>query len=212
MTVSIKSPTSTTGSIQLNGSDVLTIDSSGITLATGKDLTLSSTALDASASGIYLGGTASANLLDNYEEGTWTPEYHDDNGEMGVTSYLDQNGYYQRVGQYVTVWGEIQTSNTGSLTGTTGYLHIGNLPFVKANTGDDTFGAHFSFVRRFTPAANTSSPKTGLFINNSNAMRLYKEDLTNGELDLSVNATELSVQTTTAYNWLVFSGTYLITG
>ena len=29
MTVSIKSPTSTTGSIQLNGSDVLTIDSSG---------------------------------------------------------------------------------------------------------------------------------------------------------------------------------------
>ena len=29
MTVSVKAPTSTTGSIQLNGSDVLTIDSSG---------------------------------------------------------------------------------------------------------------------------------------------------------------------------------------
>jgi len=212
MTVSVKAPTSTTGSIQLNGSDVLTIDSSGITLATGKDLTLSSTALDASASGIYLGGTASANLLDDYEEGTWTPEYHDDNGEMGVTSYTDQNGYYQRVGQYVTVWGEIQTSNTGSLTGTTGGLYIGNLPFVKASTGNDAFGAHLSFVRRFTPAANTTGPKTGLFVNNSNVMRLFKEDLTTGELDLGVNATELSVQTTQNYNWLVFSGTYLITG
>ena len=37
-------------------------------MASGKDLTLSSTALDASASGIYLGGTASDNLLDDYED------------------------------------------------------------------------------------------------------------------------------------------------
>ncbi len=36
MTVSIKSPTSTTGSIQLNGSDVLTIDSSGNLTASNK--------------------------------------------------------------------------------------------------------------------------------------------------------------------------------
>jgi len=36
MTVSVKSPTSTTGSIQLNGSDVLTIDSSGNVTAPNK--------------------------------------------------------------------------------------------------------------------------------------------------------------------------------
>ena len=38
MTVSVKAPTSTTGSIQLNGSDVLTIDSSG-NLTTPNNLT-----------------------------------------------------------------------------------------------------------------------------------------------------------------------------
>jgi len=36
MTVSVKAPTSTTGSIQLNGSDVLTIDSSGNVTAPNK--------------------------------------------------------------------------------------------------------------------------------------------------------------------------------
>src|SRR5210317_649939 len=44
MTVSIKSPTSTTGSIQLNGSDVLTIDSSGnLTAPNGLTVTGTST-------------------------------------------------------------------------------------------------------------------------------------------------------------------------
>ena len=43
MTVSVKAPTSTTGSIQLNGSDVLTIDSSG-NLTVPNNLTVTGTA------------------------------------------------------------------------------------------------------------------------------------------------------------------------
>ena len=31
--------------------------------------------VDFSSSGINIGGTAAANLLDDYEEGTWTPTF-----------------------------------------------------------------------------------------------------------------------------------------
>jgi hypothetical protein len=38
------------------------------------------------ASGVYLGGTAAANKLDDYEEGTWTPVIQHNNG-TGNSSY-----------------------------------------------------------------------------------------------------------------------------
>ena len=79
----------TTGSIQLNGSDVLTIDSSG-NLTVPNNLT--------STGGIYLGGTASANLLDDYEEGTYTATF-----SFGGTTTGTSTGYYTKIGNRVIV-------------------------------------------------------------------------------------------------------------
>jgi len=71
--------------------------------------------------GVYLGGTGSANLLDDYEEGTFTPAFV--NGSFSGGAAL---GYYVKVGDLVFVAGKIDwTSKSGS-----GGLEVTNLPFT----------------------------------------------------------------------------------
>jgi hypothetical protein len=75
--------------------------------------------------GVYLGGTGSANLLDDYEEGTWTPSFT--NLTVGNGTVF---GTYTKVGRLVTaVFGFIcgSTTSVGTLGDITG------LPFASAN-------------------------------------------------------------------------------
>ena len=79
--------------------------------------------------GVYLGGTTSANLLDDYEEGTWTPTFQGST-TAGTYTYWGQDGAYIKVGNMVTVsfrLTAITTSSAGS-----GYIQIAGVPFVKA--------------------------------------------------------------------------------
>ena len=77
-----------------------------------------------SAGGINLGGTGSANQLDDYEEGTWTPSHG------GNTSYHARHGAYIKVGKKVFVRGQVHVNaiGTGSVANMTG------LPFTAATT------------------------------------------------------------------------------
>jgi len=80
--------------------------------------------------GVYLGGTGSANKLDDYEEGTWTPVV-EGSSTAGTASYTTQDGSYTKVGNVVfyacdVVW----SSGTGS-----GGLLIGGLPFTVPSLG-----------------------------------------------------------------------------
>jgi len=79
--------------------------------------------------GIYLGVTAgnAANLLDDYEEGTWTPNC----ATAGVSgSYSVQMGRYIKVGNLVQCIFNLTTS--GSYTGSTSSVFkIGGLPFAN---------------------------------------------------------------------------------
>ena len=78
--------------------------------------------------GIYLGGTGSANKLDDYEEGTFTPTITG-SSSAGTMIYSDRAGRYQKVGRLVTIHFYIQGNNgTGS-----GNLLVGGLPFTSAN-------------------------------------------------------------------------------
>jgi len=70
--------------------------------------------------GVYLGGTGSANLLDDYEEGTWTPSF---NGySTGFT------GKYTKIGNIIHCRIERTTSIPSSSI--TGSVTITGLPFV----------------------------------------------------------------------------------
>jgi hypothetical protein len=76
--------------------------------------------------GVYLGGTGSANYLDDYETGTWTPTV----GEgWSSVSYALRVGTYTKIGNQVTAWFFLR------FTGTNGAEDVGitGLPFTATN-------------------------------------------------------------------------------
>jgi len=52
--------------------------------------------------GVYLGGTASSNLIDIYEEGSWTPSLYNSSGSS--VSVGTASGRYTRIGNMITIW------------------------------------------------------------------------------------------------------------
>jgi hypothetical protein len=59
--------------------------------------------------GVYLGGTGSANKLDDYEEGTWTPVL----SGATTTTYTEQTGTYTKVGRLVFIYCELKINSIG---------------------------------------------------------------------------------------------------
>ena len=90
----------------------------------GTDGTLEQTA------GIYLGGTATANLLDDYEEGTWTMVLTFGGASVGIT-YASQTGGYTKVGDSVRVSGFMVLTNKGTSTGN---VLLEGLPFTVTDS------------------------------------------------------------------------------
>ena len=70
--------------------------------------------------GIYLGGTGSANELDDYEEGTWTPSLNSSN---------NSNGVYTKIGRVVTLNAYIGSTDSS----TSSAIVITGLPFAVAD-------------------------------------------------------------------------------
>jgi len=95
--------------------------------------------LPASASaGIYLGvNTATAaNLLDDYEEGTWTPAFA--NAPSATFNTNGQQGYYTKVGRLVTVGFNLSISGLG---GGSGGADITGVPFAASNASPNSYYA-----------------------------------------------------------------------
>ncbi len=129
------------GSSQLGTNDRLTIDSSG-------DVTLSG--------GVYLGGTGSANYLDSYEEGTWTPTA----SSGGSFSSNSAFGSYTKIGNVVTLHATFIVASNSSGAG----FGIGGIPFNQSNQANAAAG----FYMRYT---NDSTYR--MFYLSSNIISVY---------------------------------------
>jgi hypothetical protein len=70
--------------------------------------------------------SGNANILDDYEEGNWTPTVTFGNLSVGVT-YATQTGKYVKVGKNITVMGVIVLTSKGSSTGT---ARVAGIPFA----------------------------------------------------------------------------------
>lgn len=68
-------------------------------------------------------------LLDWYEEGTWTPTVYFGGAPTGIT-YTTQLGRYQRIGRLVVAHCEIVLSSKGSATGG---MSVGGLPYPNGS-------------------------------------------------------------------------------
>lgn len=87
--------------------------------------------LPSSNAGIHLGVTSAtaSNLLDDYEEGTYTPSYSSVGGTNPTVTYTYQFGRYTKVGNKV-FW-EVRLQHSSS-SGGSGTLKV-NLPFTSAS-------------------------------------------------------------------------------
>ncbi len=118
--------------------------------------------------GAYLGGTGSANKLDDYEEGTFTPTALG-SGTAGVATYTTQSGRYTKIGRSVTL--QISIIISGWTTDPAGFFRIGGLPF---NIGDDVaLGAFMASSFNFD-LGGSDSITTALYApSNSSQLRVY---------------------------------------
>jgi len=78
----------------------------------------------------FNGDTASANALDDYEEGTWTPAYGVSTGSFGSITHSTQTGYYTKVGNVCTCHGRLDSSSM-SIGSASNYLFITGFPFAS---------------------------------------------------------------------------------
>ena len=75
--------------------------------------------------GIYIGGTGSANLLDDFEEGTFTPRIGPDNNN---SVYESGNGSYTKIGKQVHLLMHWLNKNPNSFGSSTN-VRLWNFPF-----------------------------------------------------------------------------------
>jgi hypothetical protein len=109
------------------GATRMVIDSSGNVGIANGNLVFSTngTGIDFSASA---GGGATSSLLDDYEEGTFTPTAYGAD-TTGTTTYGDRSGRYTKIGRQVTAILNLTVTN---MTGT-GTLIIDGLPFTSGD-------------------------------------------------------------------------------
>jgi hypothetical protein len=116
--------------IKIGGSDVASFTSNGLKMVSGKGIDFSATS-DTAATG----ATANSELLDDYEEGTWTPS--DESGASQTFTFAGQP-YYTKIGNIVTVQAFINVPSNSSGNA----VQIGSLPFSIAT---DAYGSGSCF-------------------------------------------------------------------
>jgi hypothetical protein len=113
----------------VDGSSAMTIDSSGnVNITTGNLILDSGAGIDFSATADG-SGTMTSELLDDYEEGTWTIGVSFSGAAVGVTT-TSNTGKYTKIGRQVTLTGYLVLTSKGSSTGN---ATITGLPFTIGN-------------------------------------------------------------------------------
>ena len=111
------------GTVRFTVNNNVTLNSGNLVVAT------SGAGIDFSATGDG-SGTSSSELLDDYEEGTWTPVLTFGGASTGIT-YSNRGGNYTKIGRQVTLNFMIELSSKGSSTGD---AVIGGLPYTIADS------------------------------------------------------------------------------
>ena len=102
--------------------------------------------------GVYLGGTGSANKLEDYEEGTWTPVLRGYT-TAGTSSVGTTVGTYTKIGDVVHI--EIRIENI-TLSGAAGQLLITGLPFAAKTPSYAIFAGPMTHNFNFSTDRNQS--------------------------------------------------------
>jgi hypothetical protein len=139
-------------------------------------------------------------LLDDYEEGTWTPGYAPASGSFTSVTVVS-NGYYRKIGDLVFFTCDLRTTGSSNLGTASGILYITGLPFTTAGQG---YGQATGFQE-----FNLSTAFTNLgVITDGSATQLYlTKNSSNGSIAY-VQATELETGAGNFNNLVSIFGMY----
>ena len=151
------------------GSECARIKRNGvITLPSGGGIDFSATSNSS--------GTMSSELLDDYEEGSWTPNFTFNGNSTGLT-YSNRGGLYTRVGRLVTCYCMIVLSAKGSSTGN---VLVTGLPYTATDlvAGTAIEGGGLAVYQDNTVGTHTG-PIQVTVINSQSYFELYRITSTN---------------------------------
>ena len=160
----------------------------------------------ASGHGIDFSATGDASgmdneLLDDYEEGSWTPQYQNGSGSITVNgSYSIQYGRYIKIGKMVYVEGALRANVSNNSNGT---YDIGGLPFTVSNDTDSGGVLMCKEQSSWTVAPDHFSP-----MKNTTAARA-RAGLNDGASSYSNGNTSHFNSGSANNNRIYFSGSYM---
>jgi cytoskeletal protein CcmA (bactofilin family) len=126
-TLYIANDTDNDASLQINEGGDTTVSGGNLVIGT------SGKGIDFAATGGPTAGTGTSELLDDYEEGTWTAALAAASGSITAVSSQDLMRY-TKVGHLVTLQGDIRIESVSSPSGT---LTMTGLPFAASNAGGE---------------------------------------------------------------------------
>ena len=139
----------------ISGTNLTASGTLGVTGNTTVGGTLVNTGLITASAGVAIGGTGSANTLDDYEEGT-----HDCTVIMASGTVTLNSGYnkikYTKVGRNVTIQGQI---NVSSVSNPSGLMKI-TMPFTMDTTSDEGANVGGGVMRAYS----ADVPTGGLYL------------------------------------------------
>ena len=163
--------------IKTGGTDRLKIQSTSgnnVVIADGLTLTDGNITFSGSGHGIHLGVTTAtaANLLDDYEEGTWTPVVKSNANTITGGTRL---ATYTKVGRMVHVFFSIAGGTTsGTIDNSGDFFRIQGLPFTAANVaGTRYIGTQFN---HYNNPATTEENVLGLVGQNESQIEFVEHD------------------------------------
>lgn len=101
-------------------------------------------------------------LLDDYEEGTWTPNVG------GTATYTAQTGYYTKIGNFV----KLRFNLTINAIGTGSTVNIQGLPFIPSNNQPVIVGGVVCYANSLATAALS----LGVYAQSDGFIRFFSRD------------------------------------
>ena len=140
-------------------------------------------------------GTMSNELLDDYEEGTWTPAYH--SGVTSQGSYSNTSGNYTKIGDVVYFTARLQMSGSNA-----NYHHVivQGLPF-SASSSKKEGGVSIGYGQALNQS-NAEGKPTGHIAQGASSINFYEPD---GDALYANNSTFVNLDHTLHFRGFYFT-------
>jgi hypothetical protein len=176
------------------------ISATQLTLTTGSLIVANGQGINFSATP----GTGTSKLLNDYEEGTWTPRYSTSTPPTTPFTMNVLSATYTKVGRMVNVRAVIRTNNVNT-AGCAGVLVIQGLPFASAAVSD---GQTPILVAR-VEAWGGDFPDGGYVEGGKTEINLQFRTAVNGATSF-MNAADLTTGAVANQNFMHISATYYV--